>query len=111
LCRQRVAIARALAAQPLALLLDEATSALDVRVQHQILQLLRRLQRERGLALLFVTHDLDLVADFADDVGVLWRGELVERGLVGEIFARPRHTHTRELLRAAGREACEAREL
>lgn len=101
--RQRVAIARALAAQPSALLLDEATSALDVRVQHQILQLLRRLQRERGLALLFVTHDLDLVADFADDVGVLWRGELVERGLVGEIFAQPRHTHTRELLAAAGR--------
>ncbi|WP_313919432.1 ABC transporter ATP-binding protein [Tahibacter sp.] len=110
--RQRVAIARALAAEPSALLLDEATSALDVRVQHQILQLLRRLQRERGLALLFVTHDLDLVADFADDVGVLWRGELVEQGLVGEIFARPRHIHTRQLLAAAGRrEACNAREL
>ena len=101
--RQRVAIARALAAEPSALLLDEATSALDARVQHQILQLLRRLQRERGLALLFVSHDLDLVADFADDVGVLWRGELVERGPVGEIFARARHTHTRELLAAAGR--------
>lgn len=105
--RQRVAIARALAAQPSALLLDEATSALDVRVQHQILQLLRRLQHEHGLALLFVTHDLDLVADFADDVGVLWQGKLVERGPVGEIFARPRHNHTRELLAAAGR--CAAR--
>jgi ABC-type dipeptide/oligopeptide/nickel transport system ATPase component len=98
--------------QDLVLLLDEATSALDVRVQHQILQLLRRLQRDRGLALLFVTHDLDLVADFADEMGVLWRGEIVERGLVGEVFARPRHSHTRELLAAAGhREARNVQEL
>nr|WP_306673615.1 ABC transporter ATP-binding protein [Tahibacter caeni] len=101
--RQRVAIARALAAQPAALLLDEATSALDVLVQRQILELLRRLQRERGLALLFVTHDLDLVAGFADEVVVLWRGALVECGAVGEVFAHPRHSHTRELLTAAGR--------
>ncbi len=105
--RQRVAIARALAAQPAALLLDEATSALDVLVQRQILELLRRLQRERGLALLFVTHDLDLVAGFADEVGVLWRGALVECGAVGEVFAHPRHNHTRELLNAAGRPARE----
>lgn len=103
--RQRVAIARALAAQPAALLLDEATSALDAVVQQQILTLLRRLQRERGLALLFVTHDLDLVAACADDVGVLWQGELAEYGAVGEVFARPRHTHTRELLAAVGRAA------
>ncbi|HWU51973.1 MAG TPA: methionine ABC transporter ATP-binding protein, partial [Tahibacter sp.] len=71
----------------------------------QILELLRRLQRERGLALLFVTHDLDLVAGFADDVGVLWHGALVECGAVGEVFAHPRHSHTRELLIAAGRAA------
>ncbi|HVH33111.1 MAG TPA: dipeptide/oligopeptide/nickel ABC transporter ATP-binding protein, partial [Tahibacter sp.] len=103
--RQRVAIARALAAEPAALLLDEATSALDVLVQRQILELLRRLQHERGLALLFVTHDLDLVAGFADDVGVLWRGALVECGAVGEVFAHPRHSHTRELLIAGGRAA------
>jgi len=103
--RQRVAIARALAAQPAALLLDEATSALDVLVQRQILELLRRLQRERDLALLFVTHDLDLVAGFADEVGVLWRGALVECGAVGEVFAHPRHSYTRELLNAAGRPA------
>ncbi|GMV27883.1 MAG: ABC transporter ATP-binding protein [Rhodanobacteraceae bacterium] len=100
--RQRVAIARALAAQPAALLLDEATSALDAAVQRQVLALLRRLQRERGLALLFVTHDLNLVAACADDLGVLWQGALVECGPVGEVFARPRHTHTRELLVAAG---------
>lgn len=100
--RQRVAIARALAAQPAALLLDEATSALDAVVQQQVVALLRRLQRERGLALLFVTHDLNLVASCADDVGVLWQGSLVECGPVGEVFARPRHTHTRELLVAAG---------
>ncbi|MBL8300822.1 MAG: ABC transporter ATP-binding protein [Rhodanobacteraceae bacterium] len=109
--RQRVAIARALAAQPEALLLDEATSALDAVVQQQILALLRQLQRERGLALLFVTHDLDLVAAAADDVGVLWQGALVEYGPVGEIFARPRHTHTRDLLAAVGREARSVQEL
>jgi peptide/nickel transport system ATP-binding protein len=103
--RQRVAIARALAAEPAALLLDEATSALDAVVQQQIVALLRRLQRERGLALLFVTHDLDLVAACADDVGVLWQGALVEQGPVGEVFARPRHTHTRDLLAAVGRAA------
>lgn len=103
--RQRVAIARALAAEPAALLLDEATSALDAVVQQQIVTLLRRLQRERGLALLFVTHDLDLVAACADDVGVLWQGALVEQGPVGEVFARPRHTHTRDLLAAVGRAA------
>ncbi len=109
--RQRVAIARALAAEPAALLLDEATSALDVLVQQQIVTLLRRLQRDRGLALLFVTHDLDLVAACADDVGVLWRGELVEQGTVGEVFARPRHTHTRDLLAAVGRAARNVQEL
>jgi ABC-type microcin C transport system duplicated ATPase subunit YejF len=100
--RQRVAIARALAAQPRGLVLDEATSALDVLVQRQILALLRQLQQQRALALLFVTHDLELVAGFADEVGVLWRGALVEYGPVGEVFAHPRHTHTRELLAAAG---------
>lgn len=103
--RQRVAIARALAAAPAALLLDEATSALDVLIQRQVLALLRRLQRERGLALLFVTHDLDLVAGFADDLVVLRRGRVVEQGPVGEVFADPRHDHTRELLAAVGRRA------
>lgn len=109
--RQRVAIARALAAEPRCLVLDEATSALDALVQQQILDLLRSLQQRRGLALLFVTHDLELVAGFADEVGVLWQGELVERGPVGEVFARPRHIHTAALLAASGRARLQAQEL
>jgi ABC-type microcin C transport system duplicated ATPase subunit YejF len=98
--RQRVAIARALALDPACLVLDEATSALDVLVQKKILDLLRSLQATRGLALIFITHDLDLAAGFADRVGVLWRGELVETGTAAEVFAQPRHVHTRALVSA-----------
>ncbi|MDC8014264.1 nickel ABC transporter ATP-binding protein NikE [Tahibacter soli] len=98
--RQRVAIARALALDPACLVLDEATSALDVLVQKKILDVLRTLQVARDVALLMITHDLDLAAGFAERIGVLWRGELVEIGASGDVFARPRHAHTRALVSA-----------
>ena len=98
--RQRVAIARALALDPACLVLDEATSALDVLVQKKILDLLQTLQKNRGVALLFITHDLELAAGIADRVGVLWRGELVEIGATAGVFARPRHEHTQALVSA-----------
>ncbi|UXI68486.1 nickel ABC transporter ATP-binding protein NikE [Tahibacter amnicola] len=98
--RQRVAIARALACRPHCLVLDEATSALDMSVQKQILAVFQSLQRERGLALLMITHDLHLAARFADRVGVLHQGELVECGPAAEVLTSPRHAQTKALLAA-----------
>ncbi len=99
--RQRVAIARALALEPAVMTLDEPTSSLDRAVQRDILALLDRLQAERGLAYLFVTHDLGLARAFADDVMVLREGRVVERGPISEVFARPAQVYTRELIEAA----------
>ncbi len=96
--RQRVCIAIALACDPELLIADEPTTALDVTIQAQILDLLERLQRERGMAVLFITHDLGLVADFADRVALMRAGEKVEEGPVAEVFANPKHPYTKGLL-------------
>lgn len=99
--RQRVAIARALAADPEVLVLDEPVSALDPLVRERVLGLLARLQRDRGLTMVFVSHDLDVVAAVADDVVVMKDGVVVEQGRTTDVFAGARHPFTLELLAAA----------
>ena len=98
--RQRVVIAIALAADPEVLICDEPTTALDVTIQAQILELLERQKQQRGLSMLFITHDFGVVAQMADDVAVMYAGKIVEYGTVEEIFYDPRHPYTRALLRA-----------
>ena len=98
--RQRVSIARALAGGPDLLVLDEAVSALDVVVQDEILTLLQRLQRDRGLTCLFITHNLALVQRMASRVAVMQGGRLVETASAVEFFKGPAHPHSRELLNA-----------
>lgn len=98
--RQRVMIAMALANEPDLLIADEPTTALDVTVQAQILELLKTLQAERGMAMLFITHDLGIVRRIADRVCVMFKGKLVEEGRTEEIFAHPRHSYTKHLLAA-----------
>lgn len=96
--RQRAMIAMALASKPLLLLADEPTTALDVTLRGQILDLLSDLQRETGMAVLLITHDLHLVRRFADRVAVMERGVLVEQGTVASVFAQPEHPYTQRLL-------------
>jgi peptide/nickel transport system ATP-binding protein len=96
--RQRVMIALALICRPRLLIADEPTTALDVTVQAQILDLMRRLQAEMGMSILFVTHDLGVVADIADTVAVMYAGAIVESGAVGDLFAAPGHPYTRGLM-------------
>jgi oligopeptide/dipeptide ABC transporter ATP-binding protein len=101
--RQRAMIAMALAAGPRVLIADEPTTALDVTVQKQILELLVRLQRDLGLAMIFITHDLGVVAQVAARVAVMYAGRIVEEGPTEEILREPRHPYTAGLLRAAPR--------
>ena len=99
--RQRICIARALAVKPKLLVCDEPTSALDLTVQAQILDLLARLQDELGLAYLFITHNIGVVASFAHYVAVMRHGRLVEQGEVEAVLTRPEHEYTKALLAAA----------
>lgn len=98
--RQRLAIARALIVNPRLLVLDEPTSALDVTVQKQVLTLLQRLQRERGLSYLLITHDVDVIRAMAHDVMVMKDGDVIESGTVEQVLDAPRHGYTRILMRA-----------
>jgi oligopeptide/dipeptide ABC transporter ATP-binding protein len=98
--RQRVMIAMALSCGPSLLIADEPTTALDVTIQAQILELLRRLQAELGMALLLITHDLGVVAEVADRVAVMYAGRIAEVGDVREVFAEPKHPYTQGLLRS-----------
>ena len=105
--RQRAMIAIALACDPRLLIADEPTTALDVTIQAQITGLLRRLQKERNMAMIFVTHDLKLVEEIADQVAVMYASQIVEQGPAAAVLAHPRHPYTRALLdctpRGAGR--------
>ncbi len=101
--RQRVMIAMALSCKPQLLIADEPTTALDVTIQAQILQLIRQLQEEMDMGVIFITHDMGVVAEVADRVLVMYRGDKVEEGGSDEIFARPRHAYTRALLSAVPR--------
>jgi oligopeptide transport system ATP-binding protein len=98
--RQRVAIARALSLNPEFIIADEPTSALDVSIQAQVLNLLLRLQRDHGLAMLFISHDISLVAHMSDRIAVMQKGVFVETGAAQELVAQPQHPYTRSLLAA-----------
>ncbi|MDR3475547.1 MAG: ABC transporter ATP-binding protein [Devosia sp.] len=101
--RQRVVIAMAMACEPSLLIADEPTTALDVTIQAEILALIDRLKRENGMAVLFITHDMAVVAQMADRVVVMYRGRIVEQGPVAEIFEQPREDYTRALLASVPR--------
>jgi len=101
--RQRAMIAMALSASPSILIADEPTTALDVTIQAQILDLLIRLQDERKMSLVLITHDLGIVANIADEIAIMYAGEIVEFGRTGDIFRKPGHPYTRGLFRAIPR--------
>lgn len=108
--RQRVMIAMALALEPALLIADEPTTALDVTTQAQILELIRRIQKAKGMGVMFVTHDFGVVADIADRVVVMERGIVVEQGLAEDVLNRPKHPYTRRLIAAVPhREAHDAK--
>ena len=109
--KQRVMIAMAISCNPKLLIADEPTTALDVTIQAQILDLLRKLRDERGMGILFITHDLGVIAEIADRVAVMFRGKLVEENTVREIFANPAHPYTRGLLACRPRPSSSFRRL
>jgi peptide/nickel transport system ATP-binding protein len=98
--RQRIAIARALMTQPKLLVADEAVSALDLSVQAQILRLLMELRRSYGLTILFISHNLSVIEEIADRVGVMYAGKLIEIGTTADVLHRPQHAYTQRLLDA-----------
>jgi len=109
--RQRVMIAMALSCQPRVLIADEPTTALDVTIQAQILELLRKLQRDRGMSILLITHDLGVVAENADVVAVMYASRIVEVATVEDLFDRPQHPYTEGLLRSVPKLGEEAERL
>jgi peptide/nickel transport system ATP-binding protein len=98
--RQRIGIARALSVNPKFIVCDEPVSALDVSIQAQILNLLKRVQRETGITYIFITHDLSVINHFSDDITVMYLGRLIEKAPSDELFSRPLHPYTRALLSA-----------
>ncbi len=98
--RQRVMIAMAMVCEPEILIADEPTTALDVTIQEQILELMKELQQKKGTSILFITHDLGVVAQIADEVVVMYKGHVVEQASAKELFADPRHPYTKALLSA-----------
>ncbi len=109
--RQRVMIAIALACEPVVLLADEPTTALDVTIQAQVLGLLADLREQHGMAMLFITHNLGVVAQIADRVAVMYAGQIVEQAPVAEVYARPAHPYTRALFAAIPRMDRDAQDL
>jgi peptide/nickel transport system ATP-binding protein len=98
--RQRVMIAMALARHPKILIADEPTTALDVTVQKEIIDLLKKLQRELRMSMIFVTHNIGLIKDVADELAVMYQGQIVELGPTDKVLARPKHDYTRSLLKS-----------
>jgi len=109
--QQRIMIAMALASQPKLLVADEPTTALDVTIQAQIIELLRDLRRQLGMAVLLITHNLGIVGDLADDVAVMYAGQIVENGPVREVLQRPLHPYTKALIQSVPELASEVNRL